>query len=191
MSFPLAASFAAQAHTTQRRDDAAGTPYINHPLEVVEILVRCGMSHDVLLSAAVLHDTIEDTATTYDDLVRFFGIVIATLVMEVTDDKTLPKAERKRLQVEHAKSASAFAKAIKMADKISNLTSIQRELPRGWDRERAEAYFAWAKQVTDNCTGVCSALEARLASIYAEGVPIPYIDVPTHDLESRLGCKDL
>lgn len=170
--FLRTASFAAQKHASQKRLDTAGTPYINHPLEVAHLLsvhYHAAGRADVIV-AALLHDTVEDTNTTFAELEELFGVDVTNLVREVTDDKSLEKMERKRLQVEHTAHISHGAKAIKMADKISNLRSIQREIPVGWTHERACAYFVWAKQVTDQCRGVCAALEQMLDEIYAKGV---------------------
>lgn len=95
--------FAAEKHRDQRRKGQCASPYINHPIEVAELLVRVGQVGDVaLLQAALLHDTVEDTQTTFQELEERFGTGVRTLVEEVTDDKSLPKEERKRRQVERA-----------------------------------------------------------------------------------------
>ncbi|MGH8704392.1 MAG: HD domain-containing protein, partial [Burkholderiales bacterium] len=116
-----ALSFAAHKHRDQRRKDAAASPYINHPIALAEVLAIEGEVSDIeVLAAALLHDTIEDTATSGEELRQQFGARIAGIVAEVTDDKTLPKAERKRAQVDHAAHLSAAAKLVKLADKTCN-----------------------------------------------------------------------
>jgi len=137
-----AASFAAVKHRDQRRKDAAASPYINHPLELARVLADVGGVTDAAtLCAALLHDTIEDTDTTRDELARQFGEEVAALVAEVTDDKSLPKAERKRLQVEHAATISDKAKRVKLADKICNLRDVATSPPSDWSLERRREYF--------------------------------------------------
>ncbi len=119
--------------------------------------------------AGLLHDTIEDTETTYDELVTEFGTVLADLVAEVTDDKSLEKAERKRRQVETAPNKSDRAKMIKIADKTSNLKSIVASPPKDWSVERQREYFAWAAKVVAGCRGVNAKLEGWFDDAYASG----------------------
>jgi guanosine-3',5'-bis(diphosphate) 3'-pyrophosphohydrolase len=155
-----ASTFAARKHRDQRRKDAEASPYINHPIEVAEILARIGGVDDVkVLQAALLHDTVEDTQTSPDELEREFGAAVRKLVEEVTDDKTLPKPERKRLQIEHAPSLSAGAKLIKLADKICNVRDVMYTPPKGWDERRRLEYFDWAARVVAGCRGTNRALE--------------------------------
>lgn len=128
-----AAIFAANKHRDQRRKDTAASPYINHPLALADVLANEGGVDDVeVLCAALLHDTIEDTQTTPDELRREFGDRVANIVLEVTDDKSLPKAERKRLQIVHAGHASFEARLVKLADKICNLRDILASPPANW-----------------------------------------------------------
>lgn len=157
-----AANFAAEKHRDQRRKGAAAEPYINHLLEVAGLVAASLAEPDTnLLIAALLHDTIEDTATTKEELIRHFGSDVADLVAELTDDKSLPKAERKRLQIETASKKSARAQSIKLADKISNLRSILYSPPTHWDYRRKKEYFAWAKQVVDGSTAANPVLKAE------------------------------
>ncbi len=143
-----AAVFAAEKHALQKRKGAAGEPYVNHLLEVAELVSSALTEPDPnLVMAALLHDTVEDTGVTREQLIECFSLDVATLVMECTDDKSLPKAERKRLQIEHAPKISARAQVIKLADKISNLRSILYSPPADWDLERRRQYFEWARQV--------------------------------------------
>lgn len=156
-----AAAFAADRHRHQRRKDVDATPYINHPLEVARTLTEAGVNDVEVLIAAVLHDTVEDTETTYEDVLRAFGQRVASLVMEVTDDKSLAKAERKRLQVLNAPKKSDGAKMIKIADKIANLRDIQNS-PPNWTDNRIAAYVTFAEDVGTGCSGVNIELDRML-----------------------------
>lgn len=163
-----AAAFAARQHRDQRRKDAEASPYINHPLELARVLAEVGGVTDAAtLCAALLHDTIEDTATTAEELVREFGAEVAAIVAEVTDDKALPKSERKRLQVEYAGTISDKAKRVKLADKICNLTDVANSPPADWSLQRRREYFDWARQVIDRMRGVDAVLEAAFDKAYA------------------------
>ncbi|XP_046743064.1 guanosine-3',5'-bis(diphosphate) 3'-pyrophosphohydrolase MESH1 [Diprion similis] len=163
------ANFAAEKHSNQRRKDAAETPYINHPLGVANILANEGSVHDpVTILAALLHDTVEDTDTSFEEIEKEFGETVMKVVAEVTDDKSLPKAERKRLQIENARNRSDRAKLVTLADKIYNLRDIQKSPPLGWSDIRIREYFQWAKKVVDNCRGTNLALENTLDSIFAK-----------------------
>ncbi|TPX36526.1 hypothetical protein SmJEL517_g01379 [Synchytrium microbalum] len=145
-----AVNFAAIKHRDQRRKDLEKTPYINHPIGVANILYLEGSVTDVvILQAAILHDTVEDTETTFEELEAEFGPEVCSVVKECTDDKSLPKEERKRLQVVNAPHKSLRAKQVKMADKIYNLRDLERCTPEGWSAERVSEYFKWAKKVTD------------------------------------------
>src|SRR5688500_4024447 len=132
-----AASFAAVRHTDQKRKGSRGEPYINHPLEVANLLANVGGvdDYDVLI-AAILHDTVEDTETTPEELAERFGKRVASIVAEVTDDKSLPKKRRKELQIEHAPHLSAEAKLVKLCDKISNIRDVVQNPPKDWDLKR-------------------------------------------------------
>jgi len=153
--------FAAEKHRTQRRKDVDASPYINHPIEVARILAdEGGVTALEHLQAALLHDTIEDTSTTGDELESRFGPWVRALVEEVTDDKSLPKAERKRLQIEHAPSLSAAARELKLADKICNVADLGRSVPKDWPLERCVDYLEWAEKVVAGCRGVNARLEA-------------------------------
>ncbi|MGH8664373.1 MAG: HD domain-containing protein [Burkholderiales bacterium] len=143
-----AAEFAAEKHRHQRRKDAHASPYINHPIALAKLLANEGGIADAdVLCAALLHDTIEDTETTAEELRAKFGEVITDIVLEVTDDTTLSKEDRKRLQIEHAPQASHKAKLVKLADKICNLRDIISSPPAKWSLERKQEYFDWAAKV--------------------------------------------
>ena len=156
-----AVAFAAEKHRNQRRKDRDATPYINHPIALANVLKNEGGVDDVIvLAAAILHDTIEDTKTTAEELRAVFGEEITDIVLEVTDDKSLPKAERKRLQIEHAAHASTKAKLVKLADKICNLRDIAASPPADWSLERKREYFEWAAEVVAGCRRTNANLEA-------------------------------
>ena len=149
-----ALKFAADKHRDQRRKGSDACPYINHPIEVAEILSRVGRITDIVtLQGAILHDTIEDTETTAEELEMQFGPEVRRVVEEVTDDKRLPKVERKRLQVEHAPSLSIRAKQIKIADKISNVRDVAYFPPSHWPWQRRSDYLDWAEQVVTGLRG--------------------------------------
>lgn len=155
-----ATQFAADKHRCQRRCDAAASPYVNHPISLANLLANEAMIDDpVVICAALLHDTIEDTETTYEELLLAFGHEVAGVVREVSDDKSLPRHERKRLQIEHAGGISTRAKLVKLADKICNLRDILAAPPVGWSTERKEEYFAWAVKVVAGLRGVHPQLE--------------------------------
>ena len=162
-----AASFAAFKHRNQRRKDVDSSPYINHPLGLARVLSEeGGVTDAATLCAALLHDTIEDTDTTREELDREFGSEITALVLEVTDDKSLPKADRKLAQIHHAAHISDKAKLVKLADKICNLRDVANTPPSDWTLERRREYFDWAKQVIDNLRGVDAKLEAVFDVVY-------------------------
>ena len=146
-------------HRDQRRKDREASPYINHPIAVARLLWEAGVRDQSTLIAAVLHDTIEDTATTRDELAARFGDAVAGIVAEVTDDKSLPKQERKRLQVEHAPVLSTAAKLIKLADKTCNVRDMVDSPPHDWSDERRREYVAWAERVVAGLRGVSASLE--------------------------------
>ena len=165
-----ALAFAAHKHRDQRRKDVKASPYINHPIALADILCNeGGITDENVLCTALLHDTVEDTETTPAELTQLFGKTVSDLVMELTDDKTLPKAERKRLQIEHAAHASYQAKLVKLADKISNLRDIAATPPADWDMNRKQEYFNWAKKVVDQIRGTNVDLERIFDAIYAKG----------------------
>ncbi|KAM9318273.1 guanosine-3',5'-bis(diphosphate) 3'-pyrophosphohydrolase MESH1 [Pholidichthys leucotaenia] len=159
--------FAAEKHRSQRRKDPEGSPYINHPIGVARILSHEGGVTEVeVLQAALLHDTVEDTDTTHEELEAKFGPTVARIVWEVTDDKSLPKQERKRLQVEHAPHCSRQAKLVKLADKLYNLRDLNRCIPMGWTSERVQEYFVWASEVVKGLKGTNPVLEAMLEELF-------------------------
>lgn len=164
-----AANFAAQKHKRQKRKGINGEPYINHPLEVAQILVSVGKVNDTdILIAAILHDTVEDTDTRKEDIIEIFGNNVAEMVMEVTDDKSLPKAERKRLQIEHAPHLSNGAKQIKLADKTNNIGDILHNPPENWSNERRADYIEWGQKVVAGLRGVNEDLEKNFDKLISK-----------------------
>lgn len=180
------ATFAAKKHSQQRRKDALMSPYINHALDVASLLQSGGgVRDDEVLVAALLHDVLEDTVgveptdskfdvaklALEEEIRCLFGDSVLSLVIEVTDDKKLPKEVRKQQQIEHARSVSTAAKLIKLADKICNLQDIQASPPVGWSRERRQQYFDWSKAVVDRLRGTHAGLEALFDSVHRLGPP--------------------
>jgi guanosine-3',5'-bis(diphosphate) 3'-pyrophosphohydrolase len=167
--FTSALAFAAHKHRDQRRKGKEASPYINHPIGLVHVLVHEGGVDDPdVLCAALLHDTIEDTKTTEEELAEHFGTEIAGIVAEVSDDRSLEKRERKRRQTEHAPHLSERARLVKLADKICNLRDIGEYPPDDWSLERKQDYFDWAKSVIDGLRGVSPTLEAVFDATYAK-----------------------
>ena len=168
--FSEAVAFAADKHRNQRRKDAEASPYINHPIALANVLANEGGIDDPsILCAAILHDTIEDTETTAEELQAIFGVKIASVVLEVTDDKSLEKHARKQRQIEHAPHISTEAKLVKLADKISNLRDILKSPPADWTVERKRAYFDWAAQVVAGVRGVHPQLELVFDALLVRG----------------------
>jgi GTP diphosphokinase / guanosine-3',5'-bis(diphosphate) 3'-diphosphatase len=168
-----AVEFAAQKHRMQRRKDSDASPYINHPIALMHVLcIDGGVSDPVILAAAALHDTIEDTETTEEELRTTFGEEIAQIVVEMTDDKSLPKEERKRLQIEHAHRMSREGALVKLADKICNLRDVAANPPMGWSHERQVEYFDWAKAVIDGLPRVNATLLDKFKAAYAARPPV-------------------
>ena len=164
-----ALSFAAHKHRHQRRKGSKPIPYINHPIALADLLVRTANIGDPeVIAAALLHDTIEDTCTTKNELKAAFGPVISQLVVELTDDKSLPKKKRKRLQVEHASSLSPRARIVKLADKICNLRDVVQDPPAKWTLKRKQRYFDWAKSVVDKIRDTNLELENAFDEAFAK-----------------------
>jgi guanosine-3',5'-bis(diphosphate) 3'-pyrophosphohydrolase len=162
--------FAAEKHNDQRRKDAKASPYINHPIQVAEILWVIGDVRDItLLVAAILHDTIEDTGTKPEEISSLFGEEVLSIVLEVTDDKSLPKKMRKQLQVEHAPHKTRSAKLLKLADKISNVQDIITSPPANWSLERIQEYLSWTEQVVAGLRGVNENLERHYDRLLQKG----------------------
>ncbi|MDQ2746001.1 MAG: HD domain-containing protein [Acidobacteriota bacterium] len=166
--FLQAITFAAKKHATQKRKGADGEPYVNHVLEVANLLANVGQVDDFdVLIAAVLHDTVEDTDTTEAEIAEKFGAEVAKMVMEVTDDKSLPKAERKQLQIAHTPHLSNGAKLIKLGDKSSNIRDVTENPPDGWSKERRIEYINWGEKVIAGLRGTNANLEKHFDDLIA------------------------
>lgn len=166
--FLQAITFAAKKHKRQKRKGADEEPYINHVLEVANLLANVGKVEDYdVLIAAVLHDTVEDTATTAEEIAGKFGANVSSMVLEVTDDQDLPKARRKQLQIEHAPHLSTGAKLIKLGDKISNIRDVSENPPDGWSKERRLEYINWGESVINGLRGANADLENHFDELIA------------------------
>ena len=162
--------YAADKHSEQRRRDSKASPYINHPIQVAETLWNVGGVRDeALLTAAILHDTIEDTDATPEEIRREFGEEVLSIVLEVTDDKTLPKEVRKQLQVENAAGKSPRAKLLKLADKICNVDDLIQSPPADWSLKRKQDYLLWSERVIKGVRGSNRDLENLYDEILNEG----------------------
>ncbi len=161
-----ALEFSARKHQHQRRKNEDATPYINHLITVGHVLTEIGHVHDLsTLAAAILHDTLEDTDTTAAELDAEFGVLVRAIVEEVTDDKRLPKQQRKQLQIEHAATASHAARCVKLADKIANLQDLTDSPPAHWPLQRKIEYVAWAEAVIDRLRGTNAELENHFDAV--------------------------
>jgi guanosine-3',5'-bis(diphosphate) 3'-pyrophosphohydrolase len=165
-----ATDFAAYRHRRQVRKGSEGVPYVSHPVAVAELIARVGRVTDIVtLVAAILHDTIEDTETTAEEIAEQFGAEVRDVVLELTDDKSLPKEERKRLQIVHAPKSSKRAKIVKLSDKIVNVRDVTRDPPPDWSVDRRREYLDWSEQVIAGCRGVNAALERCFDQVVKEG----------------------
>lgn len=168
-----AVHFAAQKHGSQKRKNKRELPYILHPVEAANILVEIGKIEDeVAVIAAILHDTLEDTETKPEEIEEIFGKEVLSVVQEVTDDKSLSKEERKRLQVETAPKKSLRAKQVKIADKISNIGSVIYDPPYYWTMERRLEYMQWSYDVVQGLLGCNLLLEDAFLKLYSDGMKI-------------------
>lgn len=160
-------NFAATKHSNQRRKDMDKTPYINHPIGVAYILTEEAHIVDMcVIQVALLHDTVEDTNTTFEEIDAHFGSEVAGVVKEVTDNKQLPKVQRKQEQILHAPHTSVKAKLVKLADKLYNLRDLNRQVPLGWTEERVQEYFVWASKVVAGLRGTNKVMEDKLDELF-------------------------
>jgi GTP diphosphokinase / guanosine-3',5'-bis(diphosphate) 3'-diphosphatase len=166
-----AISFAADKHKFQRRKGSLSIPYINHPIKVCKLISTCGEKSNELLIASILHDVIEDTDTTENELSGIYGPKVASIVKEVTDDMNLPKLKRKEMQITKALIISREAKIIKIADKISNITDIIT-YPLFWTKARKLKYIEWSFRVFENCKGQNELMDQKFYEIYLKGIKL-------------------
>ncbi len=162
--------FAATSHAGQFRKDGV-TPYINHPVEVMHLLAHTGniADHEILM-AAVLHDVLEDTDATTEELSERFGHRITDIVIELTDDMSLPKEERKRQQLITCTKLSSEAKVIRISDKICNVYDILYAPPGDWTVQRRKEYLQWASSVVAKIRGTNQALETHFDELIVESI---------------------
>lgn len=166
-------TFAAERHSAQRRKGADKSPYVNHLAEVANLVSEATAGRDVnLVIAALLHDTVEDVGVTPEEIREKFGDDVVNIVEAVSDDKSLPKAERKRLQIEHAPHLPRRVQILKIADKIANLRTTISDPPEGWDIQSRCDYFIWSKKVVDGCRGASAYLEREFDALYDEGMAV-------------------
>jgi GTP diphosphokinase / guanosine-3',5'-bis(diphosphate) 3'-diphosphatase len=163
-----ALNYAAYKHRFQRRKGYEPVPYINHPIKVCSLLANCGVKDEVTLMAAILHDTLEDTDATTEEITGLFGAETTIIVLEMTDNMKLPSKERKALQIEKASKLDARTKLIKIADKACNVEDITT-LPLDWEQDRKLAYLDWSKKVVDRCRGQNEQLDYYFNHILTEG----------------------
>jgi len=167
--FLKALKFAADKHKNQKRKNFAGTPYINHLIDVANLISeKGGVDDEIILTAAVLHDTIEDTDTTAEELTLLFGGKICHIVLEMSDDKTLDKKVRKQKQVEDSRHKSYEARVIKIADKISNVKDVLYNPPALWTTSRRRDYLFWAREVVNSIRGTNAGLEAEFDALFSK-----------------------
>jgi GTP diphosphokinase / guanosine-3',5'-bis(diphosphate) 3'-diphosphatase len=193
--FTRALVFAAAKHRDQRRKDARGTPYIEHPIGVAHRLAEHGIYDVYTLAAAALHDTLEDTDTGEAELRREFGDRVADMVLECSDDRRLPKAQRKRLQVEHAATISMGAQLVKWADKMDNLADLAVNPPPTWDRARIEGYYVWAWHVVGalayaRVPNMAATSAAVFAGVHPDGWPLLPADHGAERLDAYYASLD-
>ena len=161
--------FASRKHNNQRRKDQETSPYINHPISVAETLWRVGQVRDMItIISGILHDTVEDTDATPDELQAEFNCEIRAVVEEVSDNKVLTKDDRKRLQVENAHHKSRAARHIKLADKICNIQDIIASPPKDWSKGRKMEYVRWSQAVVNRIRGTNTALETYFDELCSE-----------------------
>jgi len=189
--------FAAEAHRNQRRKGAAQEPYLNHLIEVLDLVVQATGDSDLdMVIAALLHDVIEDTATTYEDVARIFGQRVAEIVRENSDDMSLPKAERRRARITAMALKSREARIVKMADVISNLRAIAVSPPAGWSAERKLGYLEGCRQLVNAGRGTEASIErvfdetaADVERTISDDAPLSIDgrDVVARQLDSQIG----
>lgn len=166
-------NFVTEKHSAQRRKGVVKSPYVNHLAEVANLVAEATAGQDVnLVVAALLHDAVEDVGVTLDDIRQKFGDDVADIVAAVSDDKSLPKTERKRLQIEHAPHLPPRIQILKIADKIANLRTTISDPPEGWELQRRYDYFIWSKKVVDGCRGASPYLEEKFDALYKEGMEL-------------------
>jgi len=173
-----ATNFAAIAHKNQRRKDANKTPYINHPIEVAHLLSLAGVSSPEILCAALLHDVVEDCGITLEEINKEFGLIVANIVALVSDNKSLSKVTRKKLQVEHMIEMSRSCRytngtdvhtcaiLVKLADKYSNCKGLLDNPPSFWSREEIIGYAVWSYAIVSKVRGLSTYMDNLFAELF-------------------------
>lgn len=177
----MAYHFAAIKHRLQKRKDDDHSPYIIHPVDVVQILAACGVTDINTLVAGVLHDTIEDTDTAPEEIENWFGKPVLDIVLECSDDKSLDKVQRKQLQIEHVKHVSEAAKLVKLADKYSNASSLLENPPSNWSKQEMVGYAIWCFAVVRQLAGLNSRFDILFSSLWNRLEEKFAITVPTNE----------
>jgi guanosine-3',5'-bis(diphosphate) 3'-pyrophosphohydrolase len=163
-----ALEFAAYKHRRQKRKGAIGIPYINHPIEVAGMLVRSmNEPSKELIIAALLHDTMEDTDVSNEEIEEKFGKQISDIVSEVTDNMSLPSEKRRKIQIEKAHSLSYEARCIKITDKTCNIHDMLYTKVM-WSRKRKINYIIWAKNIVEQIQGTHNDLESAFNNMLKE-----------------------
>jgi GTP diphosphokinase / guanosine-3',5'-bis(diphosphate) 3'-diphosphatase len=175
-----AIKFASIKHRDQRRKDLNNSPYVNHVLDVADLLVKAGVTDEDTIIAGLLHDTIEDTQTTHEEIKKLFGQNVLTIVLECSDDKKLDKIKRKQLQIEHANDISFAAKLVKLADKYSNLSDLLTNPPKTWKKEEIMGYAYWCFAVYKKLEGVNEVFDNMFRELFRK------FNIDGKDLESEL-----
>lgn len=158
-----AVRYTAKKHQTQTRANAKKTPYLIHLLAVADQVMRIGQCYEEsVIIAALLHDSIENTDITYEEIEKVFGLKVASYVKELTEDPKLPLKERKKLQIVHAFHQSKEVALVKMSDKLHNLNTLMTDPPEGWTEKRIDDYFLWAQAVVDNLPASNNPLKEEL-----------------------------
>ncbi|VBB18657.1 putative guanosine-3' 5'-bis(diphosphate) 3'-pyrophosphohydrolase MESH1 [Yasminevirus sp. GU-2018] len=163
-----AVKYAAECHRDQRRKDQFKTPYINHPVEVAEFLANLGVTDVNTLVGCILHDVLEDTDGTEQQISDLFGDVVLRIVLDCSDDKSLDKIQRKRLQISHAEDIRPEAKLVKLADKYSNISGLLTHPPTSWSEEEIKGYVHWGMAVCRNLYGVNETVDNELRKLFSQ-----------------------
>lgn len=173
--------FATEKHKNQKRKNATKDPYIVHPVEVMNLLKTAGVTNEVVLASALLHDTVEDTGTTPEELTNVFGEEVTNIVLECSDDKSLHKVERKQIQITHSQHISSKAKLVKLADKLSNVSGLLNDPPSFWSQEEIIGYVRWSWCVCQNLYGENQDLDNAMKNVFAQ---FNVSNVTSEELES-------
>ncbi len=158
--------FGAEKHKAQVRSNLKKTPYIIHPIEVADFVMRIGKVYDKnVLSAALLHDVMDETGTTYEEIENRYGKIVSQYVQEMTVKKELTLKEQKKYQIIQAFHQTPSVAVIKLSDKLSNLKTLAQTPPASWSRDRIDQYFQWAQSVIENLPEANSFLKQAVKDV--------------------------